>query len=175
MSSKNKLFLVLLIAAGAMLVFGLIKISGWPLSFTPEPSPFPSAPSLEDMQRVVVGKSVLKFPAVTNKQEISRSLLPQELARFIKSEAENLIVRKVVYENKAKGFEIQYALSRISLMDLDSEFGRTPSANGWQLLMGQRSNLFALREIENSKYQMKISQSVEENNVIAVSIEILSK
>jgi hypothetical protein len=131
--------------------------------------------SFDAMKKVVIDKSNIKSLQIQNDLEIKKSDLPEELSNFINQDSQNLVIKRVFYENNVSGFNIQYSLSNISLMDLNSQFLNLANKSKWELLFNKRTNLFALTEIENLKYKVKINQSVKENNIIIVEIEIIAK
>jgi hypothetical protein len=135
----------------------------------------PSPITPEITQKALLKKAFLTFPSIETKEEIFISDLPQELLVFIKKEGNILKIDKISYTNKKSGFYIQYDISNIPAADLFNEFKMISNENNWKILTARRANLFAFLDLENSIYQLRISQIFKNENKNEIIIEVVIK
>lgn len=147
---------------------------------TPTPSPRPIyTPTLEGTKSYLLSKAVLKFPEVKGTQTISLSQFPEELAPFITSnyEVSDLVIKRITYVNNAKGFQVTYSVTGPALKDLYSSFHKSimDIKLKWELIRGERANLYAIMEIRNPSYNLRAALGFKTDTTSDVVLDIIAK
>lgn len=169
---------ILILAAGLVVSFFYIRKN----SNGPEllPSPSVSAeitPSLEVARSILLAKAQIKFPEVISSSLLSADKLTEDLKMFLFNDATAVSVKNLQYENKSKGYQIDYILNT-PFRDTFYRFtslAYPPDSAKWQIVYSREANLFAFIEIENKEYQARVNQTRDKNNQSLVSIQIISK
>lgn len=180
-SLSNRVHLItamLILAAGLVISFFYIRNK----SNGPEPLPSPSVsaavtPSLEVARGVLLAKAQIKFPNISSSSLLSVDKLPEDLKMFLFNDATAVSVKNLQYENKSKGYQIDYILNT-PFRDTFYRFtslAYPPDSAKWQIVYSREANLFAFIEIENKQYQARVNQTRDKNNQSLVSIQIISK
>ncbi|MEK7275265.1 MAG: hypothetical protein AAB110_08405 [Candidatus Desantisbacteria bacterium] len=148
-------------------------------------------PNLEYSRKITLGLSKLNFPEITSASGMDKSELPQELQPFVFGKLINQTYQRIQYSDGKNGYLIEYALnasdyknegSLSALYWLSNEYKNIAKniakSYGWNTAYNSsRTDLFALVELENPKYNIRIEQSLDEDTkkIINVAIMVLAK
>jgi len=179
---KIKIIVFVIVGLGIavfVLFFEFRRFVGITIS-TPTSSPRPThTPTLEGTKNYLLSKAVLKFPEIKETQTISLSQFPKELTPFIASnyQISDLVIKKVIYINNEKGFQVTYTVRGSTLKDLYSSFYQpfTDIKSKWELIRGERANLYAIMEARNLNYNLRVSLGFKTDTTSDVVLDIIAR
>jgi len=180
--SKVKIIVFVVVGLGIavfVLFSGFRRFVGITIS-TPTPSLRPThTPTLEGTKSYLLSKAALKFPEIKETQTVSLSQFPKELTSFIASsyQISDLVIKKVTYINNKKGFQVIYTVRGPTLKDLYSSFHQPfmDIKSKWELIRGERANLYAIIEARNPNYNLRVSLGFKTATTSDVVLEVIAR
>jgi hypothetical protein len=132
--------------------------------------------SVEDQKRILLyNEARLDFSIIDTRYDIPISQLPAELRFLILENAHNIQSYELMHNMNSVGHQVDFDMDGL-LLPIYEEYGLLLHNNPeWNFVSGARMEHFALREMENSRYNARIYQSQVDDNTVRVSIEIVLK
>jgi len=164
----------------ALIIVLSVGVIFWPR--TPQNNPvenkisFPSDSDIAKARNAINTSSKITIPEIKSMAEISLAKIPADLKFLTPTSAEiQAQAGSIQFSNSKKGYYLFYvddkelADTYLYLQNLVN------NTTGWQILSGARANEAALIEAENSKYSIRINQTVLPDKKNLVYVQILEK
>ena len=119
--------------------------------------PFPD-PTLREAREAVLSKATFEIPAATSWKEIPHEELPASLAGLVLPNASQVNIEQGMYKSAKSGFRIGFSVPR-SIADVHFEYLQKIQGLGWKMLMGNRTQVFAIIDLENRDFQARIFET----------------
>lgn len=150
---SSRIYLVtamLILAAGLMVSFFYVRNNSKRPGYSSSPSVSAEIiPSIEVVRSVLLAKAQIKFPNIISSSAISVSQLPKDLNTFLFNDAKDIKAKALYYDDKTKGYAIDYVLDT-PWRDTHYRFlGLAYPADSalWKQLSARQTSLFSVVEL----------------------------
>ena len=128
--------------------------------------------TIQEAQRVVMGKSTFTLPAITSVADMSKESLPDSISALIPEEGAVVSVRSTRDASNRPGFLIVYDLG--APMNQGFSMVRSVFSSDWKALVALNSASFGLVERENTTYRAQAQVTLLEQDHLRVSLRVQS-
>ncbi len=176
--NKISKYLVFFVLVAVVLIAAACTLN----SKTKDKSKIGYLPNLEYSKNVALSQSTFNFSEIKYSSEIVKSELPQELQVFVLNDSINQSFKKIEYSDSKNGYLIEYILNTSdykqegnlsALYWLNKKYIDLAKVLHSGTTHTSRTNLFALLELENSNYRIRIEQSLDQNTKENIKIEMI--
>jgi hypothetical protein len=171
LNQKIKIFLILLLI---ILIFVFLYF--YNLNFNNKKTITPQNITKEVIKASILRDSNLIKKTITSKEAYSLSNLDNSLKFLIPLNFISLNLEKLVYENDASGFHINYFFNGNDLENYYFDMISNFTQRNWKMINSKSRNDFAFIEAQNNNYLVDfLIEKGENNNGIVVDIYVLNK
>ena len=128
--------------------------------------------SIQETQRVVMGKSTFTLSAITSVADMSQESLPDSISALIPEEGIVVSVRSTRDANNHLGYLITYDLG--SPMNRGFSMVRSVFSSDWKALIALNSASFGLVERESNTHRAQAQVTLLEQDHLRVSLRVQS-
>lgn len=128
--------------------------------------------TIQEAQRVVMGKSTFTLPAITSVADMNQESLPDSISALIPEEGIVISVRSTRDANNRLGYLIAYDLG--APMNRGFSMVRSVFSSDWKALIALNSASFGLVERENTTYRAQAQVTLLEQDHLRVSLRVQS-
>lgn len=128
--------------------------------------------TIQEAQRVVMGKSTFTLPAITSVADVSQDSLPNSISALIPEEGVVVSIRSTRDASNRLGYLIVYDLG--TPMNRGFSIVRSVFSSDWKALIALNSASFGLVERESSAYRAQAQVTLIEQDHLRVSLRIQS-
>ena len=165
MPNKKLLIIIALLA-----ILGIVLV--WNKTRT---KPLQEKGLYEDVSKDMIGLMKVKVPPVSKGEPVTLSALPSDLAETVRAGYTGFVASKVTYQIGGAGYRLNYFLPDRELKDLPNTFFLEILSKGvWQPLHIANSPVFSYFEIQNAKYEARVSLSPKLGKIF-VTVEAVVK